>query len=279
MDKKFEEDNELKKLLEEQSIREAEIMEEALFSDEDFEDYEMTDEEVEASYKKLMERVNAGEVDASTPAGDEEKIISMTEKKNIHTSKRLSAMRTAGIAVACVAGVFLVSMTSEGNRQYVVDSVRYLLGEDTRIVVDNDEDNELPETDEYEAIADIEDTLGVDVPEFMYRPSGFEMSAYDVDAFSKTARIEYQYENAIITLDMDKEWENSSSKIDSMNRGKEDIINILSENIEVSIKEIQDENDVLPSYTARWEREGVIYQFAGKMNKDIFCEIIKEIIY
>lgn len=279
MDKKFEEDNELKKLLEEQSIREAEIMEEALFSDEDFEDYEMTDEEVEASYKKLMERVNAGEVDESTPAGDEEKIISMTEKKNIHTSKRLAAMRAAGIAVACVAGVFLVSMTSEGNRQYVVDSVRYLLGEDTRIVVDNDEDNELPETDEYEAIADIEDTLGVDVPEFMYRPRGFEMVSYEIDEFSKTARIEYQYENAIITLDMDKEWENSSSKIDSMNRGKEDIINILSENIEVSIKEIQDENDVLPSYTARWEREGVIYQFAGKMNKDIFCEIIKEIIY
>ena len=39
MNKKFEEDNELKKLLDEQLIREAEIMEEALFSDEDFEDY------------------------------------------------------------------------------------------------------------------------------------------------------------------------------------------------------------------------------------------------
>lgn len=105
------------------------------------------------------------------------------------------------------------------------------------------------------------------------------MASYEINEFSKTARIEYQYENAIITLDMDKEWENNSSKIDSMNRGKEDTISILSEDIEVSIKEIQDENDVLPSYTARWEREGVIYQFAGKMNKDIFCEIIKEIIY
>ena len=278
MDKKFEEDNELKKLLEEQSIREAEIMEEALFSDEDFEDYEMTDEEVEASYKKLMERVNAGEVDASTPAGDEEKIISMTEKKNIHTSKMLAAMRAAGIAVACVAGVFLVSMTSEGNRQYVVDSVRYLLGEDTRIVVDNDEDNELPETDEYEAIADIEDTLGVDVPEFMYRPSGFEMIAYDVDAFSKTARMEYRYRGNIITLDIDQESEDNSS-VGYGIHGNEETIKIDSENIEVKIEEIQNIKDGLPSYSAQWERNEVIYKFSGRIEKKIFFDIIEKIVY
>lgn len=279
MDKKFEEDNELKKLLEEQSIREAEIMEEALFSDEDFEDYEMTDEEVEASYKKLMERVNAGEVDASTPAGDEEKIISMTEKKNIHTSKRLSAMRTAGIAVACVAGVFLVSMTSEGNRQYVVDSVRYLLGEDTRIVVDNDEDNELPETDEYEAIADIEDMLGVDVPEFMYRPEGFEYRRYKVIADSGKAWIEYEYNSAIVVLDINEENEKNSSTINSMHGQEDDIIAIARESVEVLVKEVQDADDFLPSYLARWERNDVIYQLSGKMDKDIFYKIIEGIIY
>lgn len=278
MDKKFEEDNELKKLLEEQSIREAEIMEEALFSDEDFEDYEMTDEEVEASYKKLMERVNAGEVDASTPAGDEEKIISMTEKRNIHTSKRLSAMRTAGIAVACVAGVFLVSMTSEGNRQYVVDSVRYLLGEDTRIVVSNDEKNDKSSSEEYEAIADIEDTLGVDVPEFMYRPSGFEMSAYDVDAFSKTARMEYKYGGNIITLDIDQESEDNSS-VGYGIHGDEETIKIDSENIEVKIEEIQNIKDGLPSYSAQWERNEVIYKFSGRIEKKIFFDIIEKIVY
>ncbi len=278
MDKKFEEDNELKKLLEEQSIREAEIMEEALFSDEDFEDYEMTDEEVEASYKKLMERVNAGEVDASTPAGDEEKIISMTEKKNIHTSKRLAAMRAAGIAVACVAGVFLVSMTSEGNRQYVVDSVRYLLGEDTRIVVDNDEDNELPETDEYEAIADIEDTLGVDVPEFMYRPRGFEYRKYFVDESSGNAWIEYMLNENIVLLDINKENTINDSSGDSIH-GKEETINITSENIEAVIYKIQDKGDFRPSYSARWEWNDTVYQFSGKVEKDIFSKMIEEIVY
>lgn len=278
MDKKFEEDNELKKLLEEQSIREAEIMEEALFSDEDFEDYEMTDEEVEASYKKLMERVNAGEVDASTPAGDEEKIISMTEKKNIHTSKRLSAMRTAGIAVACVAGVFLVSMTSEGNRQYVVDSVRYLLGEDTRIVVSNDEKNDKSSSEEYEAIADIEDTLGVDVPEFMYRPSGLQYRKYFVDESSGNAWIEYMLNENTVLLDINKENTINDSSGDSIH-GNEETINITSENIKAVIYKIQDKEDIRPSYSARWEWNDTVYQFSGKVEKDIFSKMIEEIVY
>lgn len=277
MNKKFEEDNELKKLLDEQLIREAEIMEEALFSDEDFEDYEMTDEEVEASYKKLMESVNDAAEKKTEPV-EEEKIIPIQEK-HAHTGRRLPAMRVAGIAVACIAGVFAASMTSEGNRQYVVESVKYLLGEDTRVVVDNDEENELPETDEYEAIADIENTLGVDVPEFMYRPSGFEMTSYEIDGFSKTARIEYQYEGTIITLYIDQEGENTSSKIDSVHGSEEDVVNILSENIRVTVKKVQEEGDISPSYIARWERKNVIYQFVGRMKQDLFYKILEEITY
>ena len=181
MGKKFEDDSELKKLLEEQMIREAEIIEEAIFSDKDFEDYEMTDEEVEASYQKLMEQINASAEDPA-PSAAEEKTIPLSRKKTIrHTGGKLHGIRVAGIAAACIAGVFAASMTSEGNRQYVVDSVRQLLGEDTRIVIDNDKGNDFPEMDEYEAIADIEETLGVDVPEFMYRPNGFEYRDYDVE--------------------------------------------------------------------------------------------------
>lgn len=138
MGKKFEDDSELKKLLEEQMIREAEIIEEAIFSDKDFEDYEMTDEEVEASYQKLMEQINAS-AEGPAPSAAEEKTIPLSRKKTIrHTGGKLHGIRVAGIAAACIAGVFAASMTSEGNRQYVVDSVRQLLGKDTRIVMSND---------------------------------------------------------------------------------------------------------------------------------------------
>lgn len=277
MNKKFEEDNELKKLLDEQLIREAEIMEEALFSDEDFEDYEMTDEEVEASYKKLMESVNDAAEKKTEPV-EEEKIIPIQEK-HAHTGRRLPAMRVAGIAVACIAGVFAASMTSEGNRQYVVESVKYLLGEDTRVVVDNDEENELPETNEYEAIADIENTLGVDVPEFMYRPSDFEFKRYKIIIDAEKAWMEYEYKNSIVDLDIDQEDNKNSSTIDSLHGQEGDVIIIDRENIEAIVKEVRDKNDVMSSYVARWERNGIIYQLSGKMDKDTFYKIIEEIVY
>lgn len=279
MGKKFEDDSELKKLLEEQMIREAEIIEEAIFSDKDFEDYEMTDEEVEASYQKLMEQINASAEDPA-PSAAEEKTIPLSRKKTIrHTGGKLHGIRVAGIAAACIAGVFAASMTSEGNRQYVVDSVRQLLGEDTRIVVDNDEGNEFPETNEYEAIVDIENILGVDVPEFMYRPNGFKYQNYNVDEYSRNAWIEYEYEDTIIFLKISQENVNNESTIDSLHGKEVDTINIVRENINASIKEIKEVGDISPSYSAQWERLGTSYQLTGRMQKDEFYNIVENIVF
>lgn len=279
MGKKFEDDSELKKLLEEQMIREAEIIEEAIFSDKDFEDYEMTDEEVEASYQKLMEQINASAEDPA-PSAAEEKTIPLSRKKTIrHTGGKLHGIRVAGIAAACIAGVFAASMTSEGNRQYVVDSVRQLLGKDTRIVISNDEDNEKSTSDEYEAIADIENTLDIDVPEFMYRPNGFEFQNYSIDSYSGNAWIEYEYDGQIIVLDINKENEDSDSVVDSLHGKDEDMVSIERENIYAIVKKIEDTDDISPSYSARWENEEVTYQLIGRMKKDIFYKIVENIVF
>ncbi len=280
MGKKFEDDSELKKLLEEQMIREAEIIEEAIFSDKDFEDYEMTDEEVEASYQKLMEQINASAEDPASPAA-EEKTIPLSRKKTIrHTGGKLHGIRVAGIAAACIAGVFAASMTSEGNRQYVVDSVKHLFGKDARIVVNNDEDNELPETEEYEAIENIEESLGVDVPQFMYRPNGFRYRSYDVDIKSGNAWIEYEYNDSIIFLEIDQEITDNGSLTDSAHGQEKDMETvIIAEGIQGTMKTIQDIEDINPSYIATWENENIIYQLSGKMEKDIFCKMLERIRY
>lgn len=279
MGKKFEDDSELKKLLEEQMIREAEIIEEAIFSDKDFEDYEMTDEEVEASYQKLMEQINASAEDPASSAA-EEKTIPLSRKKTIrHTGGKLHGIRVAGIAAACIAGVFAASMTSEGNRQYVVDSVRQLLGEDTRIVVSNNEENDKASSDEYEAIADIENELGVDVPEFMYRPEGLTFRTYNLDQISGTAWLEYEYDKTILILYIDRESQDSSSKIDSLHGKDTDILRITREDIDVKVLEIRDDTDLVSSYIAQWKRGDTIYQLSGKLKKNLFYKIIEGIIY
>ena len=50
------------------------------------------------------------------------------------------------------------------------------------------------------AIEDIENQLGIDMPEFYYRPVGFELISYEVNSVLKIAHLQYQLEENIVVL-------------------------------------------------------------------------------
>lgn len=276
MGKKFEEDIDLEQLLEEAFIRNAQREEQALFAQADSHAEEITEEELEKSYKKLVARLKREGVYEE----DEEssRVISMEKKtKKKNTRRRYGIMKAAGFAFVGILCVFAASMTSEATRRYVVDGVRYLVGDDTRILVDNDENNETVNVDEYSAIADIENTLGVDVPEFLHRPYDFIFLKYSINKESGVARMEYTYKKSnVIMFYIDKGDEKSISSIDSVPGQDMGPIAITNENIETRIKKIQEQNDQIPSYNAQWERKGVVYQLFGKIELGEMKKILKE---
>lgn len=291
MEKKFEEDDELKNLLEEQYIKEAEALEAALFSDGEFEDYEASDEEVLASYDKLVARLKAEgiyrEDEDSTPADSgpseavEEKIIPMPSPAVIGTPKkagrRYRFVKAAGFGVVGMLCVFAASMTSEANRTYFVNNVRYLAGDDTRIVVSNDENNDRSATDEYEARNDIEEKLQVKLPRFFYRPLSLEFLKYEVDIYSKIARIEYEYKGSIIDFLIDKTDNTTSSQLESFPSDDTEILNKEIEGVNIKIQKIQENQDNAPSYFAQWKKDNVIYRIYGKMEEAEFEKMIEKI--
>lgn len=308
MEKKYE-DDELDKLIEEQFIKEAQIMEEALFSDEDFEDYDASDEEIKASYQQLVDRMEADGVfmdHTKKSAGPEDrdsnlsnatsiplaagaedtvhvsngvgKVIPMPKKKKSGISYKFA--KVAGFVFVSGMCVFAASMTSEANRDYVVKHARYLVGDDTRLVSDNDEKNDGDTGNEYEAIKDIENKLGIEIPEFLYRPVKFDYYKYEVDTYAQFAKIEYQYnDSTIIEFGIDKESEIRASTLDSLHGDKLEIVNIQEGNIEVNIDKVQDAQDEQPAYFAQWEKESVIYYFFGKMDLDELLKMIQRIRY
>lgn len=271
MSKKYNKDDGLKQLVEDQYIKEAEMREKALFSNKDFEDYEMTDEEVKASYQDFLNRLEKEKIPPEA-----EKIITLSEKTK---KRKIPVAKVAGIAALCVISIFAASMTGEANRRYVINSVRYLVGDDTRIVVSNDENNDKSSSDEYEAIADIEETLGVEVPEFMYRPEGFEFKSYKINMDSENAWIEFGFGQTIVVFYIDKENQTSSSKIDSLHGENEDIVEVFDKNVPVFIKKVQDKGDNAPSFSAQWKKNEVLYQLSGKVNEETFYKILEKIRY
>lgn len=261
-------------LFDEEYIRKAEELEEALWADGDCEEETYTEEEINHSYEKLVNMLKEDGIYREDEPS-EEKVIPMTRRK----PGIIRWGKVAGVAILCCACIFAASMTSEANRNYFVNNIRVWSGNNTKTVVGNSEENEDINIEEYEAIEDIENQLGIEMPEFYYRPNGFEFLGYEVNALADIGRIEYQYKDGIITFYVDKEKESDASKNNST-RGKNiDTLNISGEENEVIIQKTQDDKDLLPNYTAQWERGNVLYYLSGKIESEEIQKILENIVF
>lgn len=183
--------------------------------------------------------------------------------------------KVVGMAVVCVACVFAASMTSEANRKYLVNSVRIWSGDDTKTVDDNDESNERANVDEATAIENIEERLGVKVPEFYYRPYDFCFSDYSIREFSLLARIEYSYKDSYLTLYIDRQEEHTASKTNSMHGDEENILTLDNDGVQISVREVYAESKEIPSYLAEWEKNNTIYSLSGKIELEEIKKILE----
>lgn len=261
-------------LFDEEYIRKAEELEEALWADGDCEEETYTEEEINHSYEKLVNMLKEDGIYREDEPS-EEKVIPMTRRK--HGIIRCG--KVAGVAILCCACIFAASMTSEANRNYFVNNIRVWSGNNTKTVVGNSEENEDINIEEYEAIEDIENQLGIEMPEFYYRPNGFEFLGYEVNALADIGRIEYQYKDGIITFYVDKEKESDASKNNSTHGKNIDTLNISGEENEVIIQKTQDDKDLLPNYTAQWERGNVLYYLSGKIEYEEIQKILENIVF
>lgn len=173
--------------------------------------------------------------------------------------------KVAGVPGVCLLCVFAASMTSEANRNYWVRGFKYLTGNDTKVISDNDENNEIANVDEDKAIQDIEDKIGVKVPEFYYRPDGMKFLNYQISQETASARIEYICDDNILALMIDKQNENTASNIKSIDGDENTKIIFDKDGITVTIKEIVDDREKIPCFEARWTKDNIEYNLSGRI--------------
>ena len=272
-------DAELKKWLAEEYEKETEEMEKILFPDGVIPDDGETEEEAKAAYQRLVEKLKADgvykedETDSIKTDDHKEnvKIVYLPEKKS-H-----KAARVAVAVLVCSAGIFAASMTSQANRSYFIDSVRYWVGDDTRISIENDEENEKAQKDEQTAIDDIEEELGVAIPRFLYRPEGLEFKDYNISKDFEYALLQYDYNDTIMTLYInkyDKETKSTGASLD----GKEiETIKLPEGEASIQVKRIMAKGDKKASYVAYWNNSTEFYQIESQMEEQEFIKLIKNI--
>lgn len=301
----MEDDEKFRQWLEEEYLKEADAIEEALFDGRKFEDNQDIVEKLSVSRESFYQRAreeglleDTADEKAEDEKNTEEAVPESTEKKilefrknagvskdsardaNRNSGKRKHSYvrfgRIAGIAGLCLICVFAASMSSEANRKYLVNSVRILSGNDSQFISYNDDSNENASTKESDAIADIEEKLDVKMPEFYYRPYGMEFIDYEVREGSAYADIEYQYKKDIEVLYIDKQDQFTTSKIRSLNGTEKVIDEITNNGIKIIIKELRDKKDKHITYVATWSSGECTYSWIGKMQIDELKKIVKE---
>lgn len=272
-------DAELKKWLAEEYEKETEEMEKILFPDGVIPDDGETEEEAKAAYQRLVEKLKA---DGVYKEDETDSIKTDDHKENVKIvylpeKKRHKAARVAAAVLVCSAGIFAASMTSQANRRYFIDSVRYWVGHDTKIVVDDDRTNEKECEDEQKAIDDIEKELSVDIPRFLYRPEGLEFKDYNISKDFEYALLQYDYNDTIMTLYInkyDKETKSTGASLD----GKEiETIKLPEGEASIQVKRIMAKGDKKASYVAYWNNSTEFYQIESQMEEKEFIKLIKNI--
>ena len=300
----MEDDEKFRQWLEEEYLKEADAIEESLFDGRKFEGNQDIVEKLSVSRESFYQRAreeglleDVADEKAEDEKNTEEAAPESTEKKilefrknagvskdpardaNRNSGKRKHSYvrfgRIAGIAGLCLICVFAASMSSEANRKYLVNSVRILSGNDSQFISYNDDSNENASTKESDAIADIEEKLGVKMPEFYYRPYGMEFYKYELNDENFYARIEYEYKDNILFFYVDKQDASTESNISSL-KGQEKIVDkINKDELEIDIKEITEENDKNATYMVNWKYEDVVYYLVGKIKLDELKKIIQ----
>lgn len=168
----------------------------------------MTEKKSAAGTSKRV--YSMGTMEAADSEEDSEKIYPADTKRKKHRFSPL--VRWAAVLVLACVGVLGVSMTSQAKGSGLWSSIQRLIGVETRWEQeDNGEDRTYTNPEEYKAIGEIEDTLGIVVPEFFYLPEGVEFSDYEI--ISDPSRFLMVYEYQDIALYYEGWWgENDASE-------------------------------------------------------------------
>lgn len=272
---------------EEQFRKEADELVKRLETDDKFDDFEPPEElfqklVVEARDEGLLEEENTKHLEDETKSTEENTKENQNTKVvkffNHRISKKFLGM-TAAAVISCF-GLFGVSMSTQGDRSYVMDKANEVLGDEKNTEIENGEDRLITDRTEEEARNEIEEKLQVEVPQFFYLPDKMDFDSYEIDETAQSVFMKYQGEDTCMYFVIQANYVNTSG----IYRNDEGIYldkieSDISQNVEVELWRIQDEEDYYPTYLAQWDYKNSYYRISGKITEDEIKEIIKNIMY
>lgn len=200
-------------------------------------------------------------------------LLHTPKKKNPKILPKILKGITGAAVVAL--GVFVLSMSSEANREKMLYVWNTLVNDELRIDINpREETNQLLYAEEM-AYKEIENQLGIEPLKFIYIPDGMIYDNFEIDIKAKRANIYYLYNNKVITMCIYKQ-KLEASRNQQFDGQIIDSVNISAKAITAEIWKIKNEDN--KSYLAQFEEKDTYYMIWGCMDEKEFKKIISSMI-
>ncbi|MDD7435178.1 MAG: DUF4367 domain-containing protein, partial [Lachnospiraceae bacterium] len=180
------------------------------------------------------------------------------------------------VNAAVLVCVFLVGVSTEANRTRLINVINTWVGDEALVSVDNEADRENYKKEDFEAIADSEDQLGIKPIRFMYELKGMEFDGYEIDTKAKMARLFYSYNESIITILMRRD-ENGTAKGSIKDGNIKELFDVSTDIGTIEVAEI--EGKLGEKYMAEFVTDNTYYHVFGELPREEFINLIKSIFF
>ena len=199
-------------------------------------------------------------------------------KKIKKINRRTIIMKRVAIVACAVLCVFGVSMASDANRQYIVSVWNSIVGNSQlriQINIQDDKNSEIIQTAEDEAMNIVEDKLGIQPIEMVYRPKEMEFSYYRIEEEDEKIIFFYEYQDTWFTVAMQRK--------DSESKYSQEFDGIVVDEVPSRISDekikIWKISDTGENYAAQLQEEDAIYIIRGYISQEEFTKIIDNITF
>lgn len=247
-------------------------------ADKEDESIERGTEEISATSSEVAEEAALGNTKTrkSRNAGKKNSARKAVEMPIWKRVGRTVGKWAAVVAVTCM-GMFALTMSSQANRQYIFDSVRYVMGRDTRVNVNSDDGALIRGASEDQARNTIGEELMVSVPILKFKPNYMKFVGYENYPEYGVALMHYQLQQNEVILYISN---NIDKKAKTAMYDGESIGTItLDKKLAKAELYISNDEDEIPTYGAEWEYNNAFYRLNGKMDREEFEKILEKISF
>lgn len=252
----------LKKLsLENEMKKEAEEIEKKVREDRSLDDIKVSDEMEKALFNKIQDY----EYDK--------------RHKKVVRKKKKSRLVIGALAAVLILVCGSV-MTSVGSKSYWKTLLNKDVGDETLSYVDVEDmkTKESEDIDEVEVDKELTKEMGISLVRMEYKPEGMVLKQYTIDKEQRRVTLFYRYENQVVKYSLYMNSTDSSF-------GQKVVDELLNEyqienrNQIIRVKEYETKDTKEKINIAEFEYKGVQYQIKGKMKKEEFDKILKNLFF